>query len=239
MNDLAWVKYKPQLMMLDTLGMSKEGKIAHRQLFDMTIINDGPPLDSDDVLRELTSCSKQDWARVKGELRSKGWKTSGQFFVHAGIIETLNESKSEFVLGANRTAAANKKPRLELTEPDSVTGCVTYRVTQDVTGDVNPPPRSTPLPLPLPLPLPTKTTKLPASHKNGWTMTAKQKELVEQFDASFAALWENDRQKWMGRIKTNPNKCERVLAEAMNADREGRIKTDIARFSEDTWKKFK
>ena len=70
-------------------------------------------------------------------------------------------------------------------------------------------------------------------------MTAKQKELVEQFDASFAALWENDRQKWMGRIKTNPNKCERVLAEAMNADREGRIKTDIARFSEDTWKKFK
>ena len=235
MNDLAWVKYKPQLMMLDTLGMSKDGKIAHRQLFDMTIINDGPPLDSDDVLCELTSCSKQDWARVKGELRSKGWKTSGQFFVHAGIIETLNESKSEFVLGANRTAAANKKPRLELTEPDSVTGCVTYRVTQDVTGDVNPPPRSTPLPLPLPLPNKT-TTKLPTKPKK---LDAGKVEIAAMFEAALNSEWVNDAGKWINRIKTNPAKSERVIAEVESAIKESRIKTTPARFAEQTWKEFK
>ena len=235
MNDLAWVKYKPQLMMLDTLGMSKEGKIAHRQLFDMTIINDGPPLDSDDVLRELTSCSKQDWARVKGELRSKGWKTSGQFFVHAGIIETLNESKSEFVLGANRTAAANKKPRLELTEPDSVTGCVTYRVTQDVTGDVNPPPRSTPLPLPLPLPNKT-TTKLPTKPKK---LDAGKVGIAARFEAALNSEWINDAGKWINRIKTNPAKSERVIAEVESAAKESRIKTTPARYAEQTWKEFK
>lgn len=119
-------------MMLDTFGMSALGKVAHRQLFDMTIINDGPPLDDDDVLRELTSCPKTDWARVKGELRLKGYKSVGGYFLHGGTVKTLNESKQEFVRSFNRTAAMNRQKTLILSKPDDVTGCVTINVTSNV-----------------------------------------------------------------------------------------------------------
>ena len=239
MNDLHFIKYIPKLMMLDTLGMSPLGKVAHRQLFDMTIINDGPPLDDDDVLRELTSCPKSDWARVKGELRTKGYKSIGGYFLHAGTIKTLNESKQEFVSSFNRTAKANNRKPLILSNPDNVTGCVTYNVTSDVTSDVNPPMTLTQTDRRTDGQTDshtTKTTKLPASDKSRFTK--KQAELTARFDLALGKQWENDRQKWMGRIKHHTDKCLRIIADVELTAREGKIKKGPAECAQKLWNDF-
>ena|ERR1035437_1709939 len=237
MNDLPWIKFKPDRMMLDILGMSALCKVAHFQLFCMTIINDGPRLDDDDVLRELTTCPKTDWARVKGELRQKGYKSVGGYFLHAGTIKTLNESKVEYVASYNRTTKVNNTKPLILSEPDNVTGCVTYSVTPDVTLNVtlNVTPTVTPTHLHLQEHLQSnkKTTKLPAS------FTDEQKHLTADFQEALGLEWENDRQKWMGRIKNFTPKTARVLFEVQNAIREKRIKKTPACYAEQIWKEFK
>jgi hypothetical protein len=240
MNDLHFIKYIPKLMMLDTLGMSPLGKVAHRQLFDMTIINDGPPQDDDDALRELASCPTSDWARVKGELRLKGYKSIGGYFLHAGTIKTLNESKEEFVRSFNRTCKANSLKPLVLSNPDSVTGCVTYHVTLDVTADADPPMTLTQTDRRTDgqtQSLSTKTTKLPASDKSRFTK--RQTELTAGFDKALGIQWENDRQKWMGRIKRNPDKSERVLNDLEQAIKEGDVKKGRAEYAEHRWGEFK
>jgi hypothetical protein len=246
MNDLYFIKYKPNLMMLDTLGMSKEGKVAHRQLFDMTIIQDGPPLNDDTTLRELASCDPKDWGRVKGELIGKGWKVKGDYFLHKGTIETLNESKAEYVASYNRTAPANKKPKLELTKPDSVTGCVTFIVTSDVTPNVTPnvttPMTPTHLQLQSQL-LPKLTTKggdkALESEKGKKKLTPSQWLLAQDFEKTFGDQWINDAGKWVNRVKANYSKCERVLAEVKSAIKEKRIKKTVAQYAEQIWKEFK
>ena len=106
MNDLPWIKYRPDRMYLDLLGMSKDGKVAHVALFNYTLINDGPPANDNETLREITNCQSADWSRVKRELIGKGWVESSKYFLHRGTIKTLNESKETFVENQNRTAAA-------------------------------------------------------------------------------------------------------------------------------------
>lgn len=237
MNDLHFIKYIPKLMMLDTFGMSALGKVAHRQLFDMTIINDGPPLDDDCVLRELTSCPKSDWARVKGELRGKGYKSVGGYFLHGGTVKTLNESKQEFVSSFNRTCKANNLKPLILSEPDSVTGCVTYHVTLDVTSDVTPPMTLTQTDRRTDGQTQSnKTTKLPASDKSRFTK--RQTELTARFDKALGNQWENDRQKWMGRIKNFTDKSERVLSDLEAAQKSGEVKKGSAEYAEHRWNEF-
>lgn len=76
--------------------------------------------------------------------------------------------------------------------------------------------------------VPTKTSKL----------SARQKELADRFEAALGAQWVNDAGKWIGRIKTESNKAERVIAEVENAAKEKRIDTTPAQFAEDTWKRF-
>lgn len=106
-------------------------------------------------------------------------------------------------------------------------------------GGSNEPPTSTPtkgqLPSPLPLPLPStkNPTKLPAS------FTEWQTETTAGYDRALGPEWENDRQKWMTRIKRNVGKSWRVLAELENAQREKRILTTPARYAEQIWKEFK
>lgn len=80
----------------------------------------------------------------------------------------------------------------------------------------------------LPKTNPTKPNKL-----SPW-----QKELADRIESALGAQWVNDAGKWIGRIKSNPRKCERVVAEVELAAKESRIKTTPAQFAEDTWKRF-
>ncbi|MDE2102238.1 MAG: DUF1376 domain-containing protein [Patescibacteria group bacterium] len=65
-----------------------------------------------------------------------------------------------------------------------------------------------------------------------------QTELTARFHRCLNGQWENDRQKWMGRISRDPQKSERVVAELENAIKESRVKTTPAQFAEDTWMRF-
>lgn len=93
-----------------------------------------------------------------------------------------------------------------------------------------------------PSPVPQSTTKLPASVQNGVEkkngFTPWMIELTERYHRCLATGWENDRQKWMTRIKRHTSRCERVIAEVENAAKEGRIKTTPARYAEQQWKEF-
>ncbi len=139
MNDLYYIFYDARRMYLDTVGMSKEGKVAHRQLCDYIWFNDGPPSSDNEQLRQIASCAESDWGRVKRELLGKGWVESPKFFLHRGAIKSLNESKVRYVENFNRTCKANGLPPLVFAPPDpdtGVTGYVASRVTSDVTASV-------------------------------------------------------------------------------------------------------
>ena len=80
------------------------------------------------------------------------------------------------------------------------------------------------------------------SHKAFSTKTSKlsgsQKELADRIEAALGMQWTNDAGKWIGRIKTNPGKSERVIAEVESAIKEARIKTTPAQCAEHIWKEF-
>jgi hypothetical protein len=48
----------------------------------------------------------------------------------------------------------------------------------------------------------------------------------------------NDAGKWVNRIKSKPNKVERVIAEVESAIKEKRIKQSPAQYAEQIWKEF-
>jgi len=89
---------------------------------------------------------------------------------------------------------------------------------------------------PSPSPLSNKTTKLPASPQSAFSQ--KQTDLTARYHAALGEQWENDRQKWMGRIKNFFDKAERVIAEVENAAKEGRIKKGPAEYAQHTWDTF-
>ena len=91
--------------------------------------------------------------------------------------------------------------------------------------------KSSPSPSPSPI---HKDHKASAKH-----FSSLQTELTARFHTALNTQWENDRQKWMGRIKRETSKCERVIAEVENAYKENRIKKGCAEYAEQTWKEFK
>ena len=77
--------------------------------------------------------------------------------------------------------------------------------------------------------LPTKAPKLSVS----------QKEQADRIETALGVQWCNDAGKWIGRIKKDLQKSERVISELLNAIKEGRIKTTPAQYAEQIWKEFK
>ena len=69
-------------------------------------------------------------------------------------------------------------------------------------------------------------------------LSPRQKALAYRIEAALGDEWINDAGKWIGRIRTAPGKCERVIAEVESARREKRIRATPAAFAEDTWKRF-
>ncbi|HTB63328.1 MAG TPA: DUF1376 domain-containing protein [Opitutales bacterium] len=77
-----------------------------------------------------------------------------------------------------------------------------------------------------------------SSKRHAPSFSPEQAALTARFHAALGVGWENDRQKWMGRIKRDGTKCERVVAEVECAAKEGRIKTTAAQYAEQTWVEF-
>lgn len=89
-----------------------------------------------------------------------------------------------------------------------------------------------------PIPIPSPPTKKTLKPKKISKLTASQKELADRFEFALDGEWINDSGKWINRIKDDPDKCRRVVAEVENAIREGRIRSVPAAYAEDQWKQF-
>jgi uncharacterized protein YdaU (DUF1376 family) len=85
-------------------------------------------------------------------------------------------------------------------------------------------------------PSPSPSTKLT---KGGKALTGENKELADRLEKAVGLQWVNDAGKWINRIKSEPSKARRVVAEVESAIVEKRIKTTPAQYAEDCWKKFK
>lgn len=69
-------------------------------------------------------------------------------------------------------------------------------------------------------------------------LTDREKHLAAVFEKALSGQWVNDSGKWINRIKTDFEKCERVLAEVRSGMIEERIKTTAAQYAEQIWKEF-
>jgi hypothetical protein len=222
MNDLPFIFYDARKMYLDTSDMSIFTERAHRRLSDFTWFNDGPPLNDNDKLRQITHVEAKNWGKTKGELLAKGWIDGPTFFFHRGVIKSLNESKEKFVENYNKTATANKKPRLEISQPHSEHGCVTYNVTSTVTDGH----------------LTLNIGHKQISNKASKPLTKNEKEIAQRMKDCLNSQWVNDAGKWINRIKADFKKCERVFSEVELAVKESRIKSSPAQYAEQIWKEF-
>jgi len=184
----------------------------------------GPLPDDDEALRNICRCQATDWARCKGTLRDLFQVESGEWR-HKRIDREIEEATANKLANQARTAAATAARHRNVT--DNVTTIVTSGVT------FTPSPSPSPSPSPLSSPIdkasgPTKSTKL----------SKLQKEMADGLESTLGTEWTNDAGKWIGRVKSNPRKVDRVLAELIIAIREGRINTTPAAYAEDTWKRF-
>lgn len=136
MNDLHYIFYEAKRMYLDTSDMCAFSERAHRRCCDFIWINDKPPLNKNKSLQQITHTDAADWGEVKRDLLGKGWLEINEYFLHRGVIKTLNESKVKYVESFNRQATMNKVEKLRLSSPDAVTGIVTIIVTLPVTPAV-------------------------------------------------------------------------------------------------------
>jgi hypothetical protein len=66
-----------------------------------------------------------------------------------------------------------------------------------------------------------------------------EKEVADQAEAILLNQWVNNAGKWVNRIKSEPDKVQRVFAEVANANKEQRIKTTPAQYAEYCWRQFK
>lgn len=84
----------------------------------------------------------------------------------------------------------------------------------------------------------------PSSFDKAYSTKAKQlsdsqREFAERIEAALGEQWGNDAGKWINRIKSEPRKSARVIAELESAIKESRINTTPAQYAEQIWKEFK
>lgn len=151
----------------------------------------------------------------------------------------------KFLRGKNARLETERKKQLEYRDKQRQKGVLSAKArfnhgstTVQPSGEPEAQPKGN-SPSPSPSPISIKTTKLPASVKNGSKFNEAQTDLTGRIHAALSEGWENDRQKWMGRIKNEFQKSERVISELESAIKESRIKTTPAQYAEQTWKEFK
>lgn len=83
-----------------------------------------------------------------------------------------------------------------------------------------------------------QTEKQKHSNKASKPWTLGQRETAGRFEVALNSLWRNDAGKWVNRIRSDPDKSVRVIAEVESAIKEQRITTTSAQYAEDTWARF-
>ena len=134
MNDLYYIKYKAPVMLLDTMTMPREVELTHRRFCDYLWAHEEFPMRADHFLIEIGRVLVEQLPAVRAGLARKGWFEQGEFLVHKGALETLNEAKRDYVKRYNQTSGMRKSQQLTLVENPN--GIVTIRFPADVTGRV-------------------------------------------------------------------------------------------------------
>lgn len=82
-----------------------------------------------------------------------------------------------------------------------------------------------------------QTTKLPTKPKK--SLSGEQKRIADNLEKALGDQWVNDAGKWIGRIRSNFEKVDRVCAEVVDAIKENRVVQTPAQYAEYTWGEFK
>mgnify|MGYP006921363635 CR=1 FL=1 len=138
MNDLYYIKYNPELMLCDTMDMTAATELAHRRLSDFIWRQSKAYKNNVPLLIHFTKCQADQWPEVWAGLQEKGWKISGDYVIHQGVIESHNAAQIEYAKQCDQTAAASaaktgKNPVFAQIVTDTATGIVTVIVTRNVT----------------------------------------------------------------------------------------------------------
>jgi len=187
--------------------------------------NGGPLPNDNESLREIARCPSSEWARTKGLLQRFFAEENGSWR-HKRIDQELSDANANYRRRVAQTEAARTARHVTAPVTDNVTENVSSHVTgvqsqsQSQSQSEPPPIKSTKLP--------TKSTKLSKS----------ERELADRLESCLGSEWTNDAGKWIMRIRKQPNKSERVIAELESAVKEWRVATTPARFVEDTWGRF-
>ena len=122
---------------------------------------------------------------------------------------------------ANRSISGAKGANIRWHSHGTAISCA---IAQPMANDSSPSPSS----------VPTKLNRQRGPKK----LSEWQKSYADRFEALLAESWVNDAGKWINRIKQEPVKLSRVLAEVESAAKEGRINSTPAQYAEQIWKEF-
>lgn len=196
--------------------------------------------DDDDFLRRICECDPQEWQRVKGRIFDNGrfFKLIDGKWHQNRAARDYQEDVDNYDAQCRRTAKATAARLSAVNVAKDVTSNATSIAT-----------RTQPEPEPEPEPtleqepydkasVATSKTGKPTKPTKSKKLTERMKEVADSLEVSLGQEWRNDAGKWVGRIKSNPGKSERVAAEVANAIKEARIDTTPAAYAEDTWKRF-
>jgi len=227
MNDLYFIDYQPKVMLVDTLGMRPDCELAHRRLCDYIWAMGEAPPDDAATLREIARVPPENWVRVRGELMLKGWHVKEGRFTHKGTVNTGERCRQ---VHANRVASSRAANAVRWNK-------------NGVSSDSERTPQSIPKRTPTGTPSAVRRlsylqSQSPLSYKAYKGLTRDQKELSQRLEKALGIQWLNDAGKWVNRIKSNPDKAGRVIAETESAMREERIKATPAQYAEQIWKEF-
>jgi uncharacterized protein YdaU (DUF1376 family) len=240
MNDNHWYPRDPQRYLTDTQWCDAATEVAHIRLLDTYYALGKPIKDFREELQNIGKIKDADYARVRGNLERLGWRFENGELRHKRVEETMAEMEENRLAQIRRTAAATEARR-------NATKNVTDDVTSNVTGSVTssqPQPQPQPYLKPQQQPFdkasaPVAPRVHPSKPTKSTKLSERQKEIADSLEQSLGDEWINDAGKWIGRIKCETSKAERVAAEVANAVKEQRIATTPAAYAEDTWKRFK
>jgi len=238
MNSDAWFRCwtKELKSGIARLRLDEAGAYLHLLL---DYYDNGPLPNDPAVLASIARCPTQDWARVWGALSPKFNIQCDNLCHNERCDAEIAWRKEQNAKRHEQTAAARAARGLAETPIKPHIPPVTSPVTTNVTERQQSMSHSLLHAIESESESEYKksTTKLQATKPT--KLSKRQKETADLAESVLGKEWTNDAGKWIGRIKGDTIKVERVMCEVGAADRLGEIKTTPAAYAEDCWKRFK